>query len=609
LVALRFFWKLFLLAGRLISHSKSGRMKKYFYLVATLLPLFTRSVSAQTPPADTIFLGGNVVTVNPAQPEVEALAVKDGKILALGKVSQLEKFKGPNTEIIDLKGKALLPGFIEPHGHPFDSALAQFYAVDIRPFTVENAAQVDQAVRKAVAVAKPGAWVLLNGLDPLLQKNVQAPSLDQLDRWAPHNPLAIINNSGHAAYGNSLALQAAGINDQTPSPPGSSIGKDKFGKLTGTVEELPAVNLLLEPMLKAIQPEQMAELLRRYYSYLASDGITAVSDMSFQAQKLPIYQALEKDPLVPVRVRLYEIAREDRRGALPPMGGSDLVRQNGIKWWADGSPWLGTIAVSPPYENNKFTQQVMKLPPNTVGPLNYKDSQQLEDWIVAYYAQGYQVAIHCEGELAIEQSLNAFETVMKKHPRSDSRPRLEHVPLITEAQLQRAQTLGVQISFLMAHLYYWGDLLPKMFGEARANHWNPTSSAEKLGMPFTFHNDGPVTPASPLHDFQIAQLRQTESGQVRGAEQIISIDAAIRARTINAAHELFMEKQTGSLEPGKWADLVVLGSDPRKVRPDQIWKIPVEATYLNGKQVWSVSNPSKSTGKSHDVQSPPASRP
>jgi predicted amidohydrolase YtcJ len=584
-------------------------MEKYFYLLATLLPLFVGSVAAQTPPADSIFLGSNIVTVNPAQPEAEALALKDGKILALGKVSELEKFKGPQTQIIDLKGKALLPGFIEPHGHPFDSALAQLYAVDIRPFTLKNAAQVDQAVRKAVAEAKPGAWVLLNGLDPLLQKNVQAPSLEQLNRWAPHNPLAIINNSGHAAYGNSLALQAAGISDQTPSPPGSRIEKDKSGKLTGTVEELPAVNLLLEPIVKGIQPAQMAELLRRYYSYLASNGITAVSDMSFQAQKLPIYQELAKDPLVPVRVRLYEIAREDRRSALPPMGGSDLVRQNGIKWWADGSPWLGTIAVSPPYENNKFTQQVMKLPPNTVGPLNYKDSQQLEDWIAAYYAQGYQVAIHAEGELAIEQSLNAFERAMKEHPRSDSRPRLEHVPLITEAQLQRAQKLGVQVSFLMAHLYYWGDLLPKMFGEARANRWNPDGSAEKLGMPFTFHNDGPVTPASPLRDFQIALLRQTESGQVRGAEQVISIDAAIRARTINAAHELFMEKQTGSLEPGKWADLVVLGSDPRKVRPEQIWNIPVEATYLNGKQVWSASNARNSTGQPHDAQRSPASRP
>jgi hypothetical protein len=131
-----------------------------------------------------------------------------------------------------------------------------------------------------------------------------------------------------------------------------------------------------------------------------------------------------------------------------------------------------------------------------------------------------------------------------------------------------------------------------MFGEARANHYNPDGSAEKLGMPFTFHNDGPVTPASPLHDFQIALLRQTKGGQVRGADQRISIDAAIRARTIHAAHELFMEKQTGSLEPGKWADLVVLGSDPIKTRPDQIWKVPVEATYLNGKEVWSASHPS-----------------
>src|SRR5881392_840843 len=114
-------------------------MKIVFYLLVMLLPLFTRLGSAQTPPADTIFLGGNIVTVNPAQPEVEALALKGGKILALGKASELEKFKGPQTQIIDLKGKALLPGFIEPHGHPFDSALAQFYAVDIRPFTVTTA--------------------------------------------------------------------------------------------------------------------------------------------------------------------------------------------------------------------------------------------------------------------------------------------------------------------------------------------------------------------------------------------------------------------------------------------------------------------------------------
>src|SRR5436309_13767624 len=115
-------------------------MKNYFYLLATLLHLFTGSVTAQTPPADTIFVGGNIVTVNPAQPEVEALAVKDGKILALGKFSQLEKFKGSQTQIADLKGKALLPGFIEPHGHPFDSALSQFYAVDLRPFTAQYAA-------------------------------------------------------------------------------------------------------------------------------------------------------------------------------------------------------------------------------------------------------------------------------------------------------------------------------------------------------------------------------------------------------------------------------------------------------------------------------------
>jgi Predicted metal-dependent hydrolase with the TIM-barrel fold len=560
-----------------------------FLALAFLFP--QPSIQAQQSPPDSIFINGTLITVDDSRQEAQAMAVKDGKILALGSQTDIEKLKGPQTQVVDLQGKTLLPGFIEPHGHPFDSALAQIFAIDIRPFTVKTAAQVDQAVRQGVAAAKPGAWVLLNGLDPLLQKGVQTPTLQQLDAWAPNNPLVIINNSGHAAYGNSLALKAAGINDQTPNPPGSRYIKGPDGKLTGSVEELPGINVLLQPVLNSIQPAQMIELLRRYYAYLASNGITTVSDMTFEAEKLPAYQVLENDPLVPVRVRLYEIARKDLQGTLPPFGGSDLVRQNGVKWWADGSPWLGTIAVSPPYSNDDLTLKVMGLKPNNVGPLNYPNAKELNDWVAAYYAKGYQIAIHTEGELAIDESLNAIEAAMKKHPRADSRPRMEHVPLITEAQLQRSHRLGMPISFLMAHIYYWGDLLPQMFGETRANNWNPTASALKLGIPLTFHNDGSVTPASPLMDFQIATTRLTDTGQLRGADQRIPIDAALRARTINAAHELFMEKQAGSLTPGKWADLVVLSADPRKAKPLEISKIQVEATYLNGKKVWSSAKP------------------
>ena len=159
-----------------------------FALFIFILPLAAYSQNA-TGPADTFFFGGTIVTMVPARPEVEALAIKDGKILALGTLAEVSPLRAGNTQAVDLKGRTLMPSFIEPHGHPFAAAVVQFYAIDIRPFSVKDFAQMNAAILAAVSRAKPGAWVFLNGLDPLLQSDVSEPTLAQLNQWAPNNPL------------------------------------------------------------------------------------------------------------------------------------------------------------------------------------------------------------------------------------------------------------------------------------------------------------------------------------------------------------------------------------------------------------------------------------
>lgn len=536
--------------------------------------------------ADSIFSGGEILTINPQSPEAKALAEKDGKILAVGNSEDIAKFKGPNTQSIDLKGATLLPGFIEPHGHPLDSAFGQFYSVDIRPFTVKNFAQMESIIQKKVAQAKPDQWLLFYGLDTLLQKNVTTPTLEQLNRWSPKNPLVIFNNSGHAAYANSLALQLANITDNTPNPPGGLIIKNSKGKLSGTLQELPAVKMILGPVQAKISPEEMLALLKKYYTYLASNGVTTSSDMAFDASVLPLYQEAKKDPAVPIRIRLYETARTDNKASLPPLGGDDLLRQNGIKWWADGSPWLGNIGISHPYLNDNVTLKHMGLKENYPGSVNYPNKSQLQNWVNLYYKQGYQIAIHAEGDVAIEQALDVMENAQKKFPQLKGNFRLDHVPMISDAQLERAKKSNIPVTFLMAHIYYWGDVLPQMFGDKRASQWNPAGSAQKLGLEYSFHNDGAVTPESPLRDLQVAILRNTESGKTLGANQAINIEQALRARTLGAAYQLMMEKEIGSLEAGKFADFVILSANPKKVKPEKIPQIQVLSTYLNGKQVW-----------------------
>ncbi|SOX52121.1 amidohydrolase [Mycobacterium ahvazicum] len=524
---------------------------------------------------------GTILTVDDAKPTAAALAIADGRIVAVGDRSEVETLIGQATETIDIGDGCAMPGFVEAHGHPLMEAVAlSDRIVDIRPVTIPGPDDVVAAIRREVARRRStGAY--LNGWDALLQSGLPTPTLAWLDDIAPDGPLVIIHNSGHKAYFNSHAARLNGLTRDTPDPKGAKYGRDASGDLDGSAEEIGAVFPLLGG---AISADSYPAMLLAECARLNRAGLTTCSEMAFDPNFGPMVAQLH-DRLT-VRLRTYEVSNPKMATAATPGQGDDIVRQVGIKIWVDGSPWIGNIALSFPYLDTEATRAI-GIPPGSCGCANYTP-EQLREIVGAYYPLGWQMACHVQGDAGVDTILDVYEEALKRHPRDDHRLRLEHVGAIRPEQLQRAHDLGVTCSIFVDQIHYWGDVIVDgLFGEERGSRWMPAGSAVATGMRISLHNDPPVTPEEPLRNISVAVTRTAPSGRVLAPEERLTVEQAIRAQTIDAAWQLFADDVVGSLEVGKYADLVVLSADPRTVPPEQIADLEVRATYLAGRQVYS----------------------
>ncbi|OBF29105.1 amidohydrolase [Mycobacterium sp. ACS1612] len=531
------------------------------------------------PTADLAFRG-TVLTVDERQPTAEALAVADGRIVAVGSSADIDSWIGPETQTLDLGDGCLMPGLVEAHGHPMMEAIVlSDRMVDIRPVTMTKADDIVAAIR--AEVDKRGeAGAYLNGWDPLLQPGLPEPTLAWLDDVAPNSPLVIVHNSGHKAFFNSVAAKHAGLTRDTPDPKGSRYGRDANGDLDGTAEETGAVFSLLTG---AIQPSDYPAMLHAELARLNRAGLTTCSEMAFAPPFRPVLEQMH-DALT-VRLRVYEISNAEMTTDMTPDNGDDLVRQVGIKIWVDGSPWIGNIDLSFPYLDSDATRAI-GVPPGSCGHANYT-GEQLTEIVHTYFPKGWPMACHVQGDAGVDTILDVYEDTLKRWPRDDHRLRLEHVGAIRDEQLQRAHDLGVTCSIFVDQIHYWGDLIVDgLFGADHGSRWMPCGSALATGMRISLHNDPPVTPEEPLRNISVAATRIAPSGRVIGPEQRITVEQAIRAQTLDAAWQLFADDVIGSLEVGKYADMVVLSADPRAVLPEDIADLEVRATYLAGKQVY-----------------------
>ncbi|MFM7061478.1 MAG: amidohydrolase [Actinomycetes bacterium] len=529
--------------------------------------------------ADLLVLG-RVVTMDPNRPEAEAIAIAGGRIVAVGTRGEVEDRRGPDTEVLELSETVCYPGFIEPHAHLWISAVIDHW-VDASPIAHGTFDEICTVLRAAAADLPEDGWLLAKRYDPSLLPGEPALSRALLDRIVPDHPAIVLNASMHFVYANSRAIAAAGLDDSSTAPAGGTFGRDASGHLDGAFGEMPAIGRILAPVPLASQ-DQLQDNVVDVLRTAARRGVTRFHEAStgalFGAGELDILHALAGAGRLPTRVSAAIVDNAARAFAatpLTPFAGDDMARVTSWKIVSDGSNQGRSGFQAQPY-----------LGTDDCGHPNYPSSY-LVDTIRARAAAGWQVMVHANGDGAIEQVVDAYEEALGGSARTDLRHRIEHCSIPTDDHLARMAAAGISPSFLMNHVHYWGRVLrDRVLGPARADRLDPVASARRHGLRPSFHSDFNVTDIDPLLSVQTAVTRvMRDGGEVLNPDECDTVADALRAITIDAAWQVHADDVTGSIEVGKYADLVLLTADPQAVAPDAIAAIDVVATYVAGARI------------------------
>lgn len=545
-----------------------------------LLLLISGLISCgKTNAPDTIFVGGKILTVDNVDAVVEAVAIKKGIIVHTGARAQLLAMADSDTQIIDLKGKTLVPGFIAAHEHPTLTAVFA-NTVNLSGFSFSSQQAMWQNLRDAVKNAEKGEWIYAMGLDPVLMPDLILPNKQFLDEIAPDNPLFIISQTMHSFWANSKAFNKVSINKDSIDPGnGSYYGKNTSGELSGFISESTAA----EPFLENLKsPFAVIERYQNTLQDLLSSGFTSVASAGYNMPPMAAKYA-SSDGFEPrIRQFVYLTAKELRYLPDAPENEDDYYQILGIKLWHDGSPYTGTMALSQPYLNNQLTT-TMGIGENHKGEsrLSVED---FENQVKKYSQSGWQLAVHSQGDQSGRDSLAVFRAILDNKGKT-LRHRFEHCLLVPESTLAEFKPLGLTPSFHINHIYYYGDALStSIIGPQRAQQILPLKTAFDLGLHPTIHADSPMFPSDALSLMKTAVLRKTKSGKILGPDQTISVQRALRTVTINAAWQLHMEDKIGSIEVGKYADFTLLSGNLYELPPEQWKQIKVEQVWLAGEK-------------------------
>ncbi|GAY17037.1 amidohydrolase [Mycobacterium sp. shizuoka-1] len=537
----------------------------------------------------TILQAGTVITMDQAQPRAEAVVVSDGRIAAVGSLAQCRQ-DYPDAEVIDTGVAALLPGFVEPHSHPVMSGVAtQPPARSIAPWDAPTWADVEAIFADAITHSDPKTPLLFAGFDALLHQR-PSPKAPELDRIFGERVAVVTDNSGHGVYFNTAVMKRYGWDVNPPAEPvGGRFGRNPDGSLDGQGFETPVLVAVAGPILAELGNPLVSAA--EYYAWMARGGYTSTSDMTYDPKLKAAYEALAATPSCPLRISMWEMSTTSTFNDVETFSAAEtLLTKQGVKLWTDGSPWIGNIAISFPYLSTEATQTAGIDPAVAGGPQSMNYSREQLDAILDIAAPtGWQMAFHANGDLAIALALDAYEAALSRHNLigTDHRWRLEHLGAGNRSLFDRAAGLGVHISMAPFQYYYWGDLLDgQIFDHEHGSHWQPFADAVASGAVVSLHNDGSVSPPTPVLNIQTAVTRRTRAGTVHGAAQAITLEQALRAHTIDAARTLHRDKLVGSLEVGKLADFTELTADPYAVDPAELAdKARVSGTWLGGERI------------------------
>jgi hypothetical protein len=538
--------------------------------------------------ADTIYSGGMILTIDDEQPIVEAVAVRDGRILAVGDTDSVLAFRGDSTEIVDLAGRTMLPGFVDSHGHVVMGGLQALSANLLAPpdgevIDIESlkAALSDWADENSDVVDQVN-MIIGFGYDNAQLAEVRHPTREDLDEVSAEIPIVIVHQSGHLGVANSAALEKAGIDAFSEAPPGGIIRKDQNGEPNGVLEEY-AFFAVLVPLIGELGQEGLEAFARAGTQMWASYGYTTAQDGRSSAGIVETLKSLAAAGEIPVDVVTYPDVLEARDyiAANVSKEYTDGIRVGGCKLTIDGSPQGFTALRDRPYYD-----PVGDYPPDYAGysAITMEQTQDAVNWC---YENGIQIITHANGEGASDMLIEAIGAAQSEFGTPDIRPVLIHGQFLREDQVDSYKNLGVFLSLFPMHTYYWGDWhRDHTVGPVAAQNISPTGWARERGMMFGSHHDAPVAFPDSMRILSATVTRRTRSGDVLGPDQRVDVMTALKAMTIWPAWQHFEENDKGSIERGKLADFVILSGNPMEVAPDELAELQVRVTIKEDKVIY-----------------------
>lgn len=551
---------------------------RLFFCAAGALVFASCAAGPAPQSADIIYLNGDVWTGVKGAARAEAVAIAGEKIIYVGDREGAHRFHGETTEIVDLEGKFVAPGFIDNHTHFFDGS---FSLASVQLNDASSKAEFVQRIADYAATRPKGEWITGGNWDEEKWGGV-LPDRKWIDAATPDNPVYVMRYDGHQALANSLALKLAGMDDKTPTPEGGEIGRDKTGRITGTVKD--KAMEIIEAVIPPPSDEQRAEAFLRGQAEAFEHGVTQVHDMPLPAgglANLKAYKKLRDDGAMKLRVYVFApIASWEETAAFVKENGrgDDTLRWGAVKGYVDGSLGSRTAWRYDSYVDADTTGLTMQPP------------EQLVDWARAADAAGLHVTIHAIGERANDFVLQTFSDIGGKNLHA-KRFRVEHAQHLTRAAIAKFGEGDIIASVQPYHAADDGRWAIKRIGPEAIKTTYAFRSLLDAGAIMTFGSDWPVAPLNPLWGVDAAMFRRTTDGLNPNGwvpEERITGEEALTAYTAANAYAGFMEDKVGTLEPGKYADIVVLSGDPTKADANTIGDIIVLRTILGGDTVYAV---------------------
>ncbi len=564
-----------------------------------ILPLLLAACTdaGVTEAADTIYAGGPIITINDNQPNAQAVAVKDGLIVAVGSVAAMTAFRGDATVMYDLDGRAMLPGFVDSHGHAGMGGLQALSANLLAPpdGRVNDIASLQHVISDWVnaneVIVSEVNMVIGFGYDNAQLAELRHPTRQDLDDISTDLPILIVHQSGHLGVANSKALAMAGITADTENPAGGVIRRDADGQPNGVLEEY-AFFTVLFPMLSSLGEEGLQAFAREGSKLWASFGYTTAHEGRASSALVDALNKVGAAGDLPIDVVAFPDVLEGREFIAENFSQTytNRTRVGGCKLTIDGSPQGFTALRDKPYYD-------------PVGDYaeGYKGyaaitEEQLQDAVDYCFENRLQIIVHSNGEGASDMLIAAFEQARKQYGDVGNRPVLIHGQFLREDQVDAFQRLGVFPSLFPMHTFYWGDWHRKhTVGPDAAENISPTGWLIERGMMFGTHHDAPVAFPDSMRVLDATVTRRTRSGYVLGPEHRVDVLTALKAMTIWPAWQHFEENEKGSIEVGKLADFVILSDDPTAVEPETLADLDVLVTIKEDQVVFDAGDNSSQT--------------